>query len=495
MPTLHAPSRRSTPTRPLASLPVAGFEPTGPDLSSDPLAPVVTPWPGYEGGAGPAEDALRGLTERAGVQAGILRRALDEAARMDQALARRATELVKRAQQAVTVASEVDRRLDAAGRAAQLIDQVGTAARSLEDLLGRVEAAHERLSQAVSAEVAAQQERLARQLEEQQARFSAMLQAQADAAAESLREQAEAFAARLTEVTEQSQRGLESAKLAAAEAEAESSRIIQTMEGNLKAGADRLAASLDRQAAQAQARIAVVLDDANQMIGEAEGRVMRIGERAAAEFDRLCERVTPLLGMDPRSEEGDLGAKVREGSLLHVVERAEAAAKAGDDVVVRLTIAGERAAEIEAKMTASLEKAGASMSGREVLEQARAAEEQLIALRDDLESTAASVRYNVSQAQQAEAGLSRTIDRAREKAQGLERAMDQVTDQAGCMVQVARDVAGLVLRAEQARQALAEVVEGAARPSADEDDGAAQGRRAPFAPPHAREGGESAAAA
>jgi hypothetical protein len=77
--------------------------------------------------------------------------------------------------------------------------------------------------------------------------------------------------------------------------------------------------------------------------------------------------------------------------------------------------------------------------------------------------------------------------------------MDQVTEQAGSMVQVARDVAGLVMRAEQAREALTTVVETAAAP----EPGAAkpiraaqaQGRRAPFGAPKQVRGDDNAAAA
>lgn len=472
-------SKRRSPSRATARLPIGptpdpAFDPAVPDLH--PLEPVPSPWPDA---AAPAvnSDAANAqatdphqLASLAAVQLGSLRSALDQAARFDAALDHRASQLAQRLDQARRFEREFDRRLEAAARSTTILDQAGVALSGLERVVSELRSTGETMTTSFQ-----------RQLEAHRAHIESLLA-----------EQREAFAARIAEISDQAARSSEPARAAAAEAESEAARIRARLSCNLRAEADLLSAALERHGAQINARTAIALDDAGQRVAELERAAERAATTAAEHLERCCEHAARALGHDPR--QAWLGAEPHtspaHGSLADLAARAESAARAADEALIRLSVATDRAAQIEARMTAIAEQFGA-------IEQT---ETRLTALRDDIEAAASSVRHNLALAQQSEAILEKTVDRARDKAQSLDRAMEQVTDQATSMVQVARDVGGLVIRAETARQALSETIaraESAASPTpaAAHQIDRARVRRAPFGPPRPHEDGENAAAA
>jgi hypothetical protein len=481
----------------------------------DPLAPVVSPWsvaPPAAGTADPAvphPTALRELADRAGLQINILRHTLDEAIRVDRAIGGKANELAQRLEQAGRFEREMDRRLDAAGRSVGILDHAANAVAALEKVITEMRTTHVSVEEGFRRELAAQQERTEQQLAEREARFSEQLAEQerritrlidqyAEAAGLKLQEHSEAFAARLAEISDQGVRALHTAQAHVAAAESEAMRLRDNMERGLKAEVDQLASSLERQSAQVQARVCIVLDEASQRVAELERTAARVGVTANERLEKVCDRAAAVLGHDPRK----IGMGVEphnnpaSNSLADLTERAETAAKLAEEHLLRLSVASDRAGEIEMKLKVAIEEVGSIKTGQQMIDEAAAAEQRLGSLRDDLESMATSVRYNLSQAQHAEAILGKTIDRARDKVHSLDHAMNEVTQQAGSMVQVARDVASLVMRAEQAREALTTTIEAAADKPAESATPIRPGaRRAPFGPPKQVRGDDNAAAA
>lgn len=504
------PSHQRT-ARPLARVSSTGFDPTGAALLAglpkagvyDALAPVVSPWSPAPTTIGsettvPHPTALRDLADRAGVQVAVLRATLDEAVRLDRAIDAKSDDITRRLEQAGRFEREMDRRLEAAGRSVGVLDHAAAALAGLDRVITELRGTRADAEEAFRRELAAQEARFRQQLAEQEARITRLIEQQAETTAARLQERTEAFASRLAEVSHQAATSLTEAQANGDRARDEAARAASDIGVRISAEADRLGAALERQAAQVQARVAVTIDDAAERIADLERTGASVGAAAIERLEEVCERAASVLGYDPRKvwtgAEPDVAP--RRDSLADLADRAEMAAKAAEDALLRVVVATDRAGESRAKLESAIAQAGDARTGHQVLAEIAEAEQRLSALRDDLESTASSVRYNLSQAQQAEGILAKTIDRARDKVHSLDHAMDQVTEQAGSMVQVARDVASLVLKAEQTREALAaEVAETDAHP----DSAVAsriRPRRAPFGPPRgAHEDDGSAAAA
>lgn len=502
---------RTRHSRPIARLASADFDPTGSVLLADPtgpgafdpLAPVASTWGSAPPAGGvvastPHPAALRDLADRAGVQVALLRATLDEAIRLERAMDAKSDDLARRLEQAGRFEREMDRRLEAAGRSVGVLDHAAAALTGLERVIAELRGTQAGAEEAFGRELAAQEARFRQRLAEQESRIDRLIEQHAEAVGARLQEQTEAFAARLAEVSDQAASSLAEAQANADSARDEAARAATAVESRLGAEADRLSAALDRQAAQVQARVAVAMDDAAERIADLERTAASAGVTASQRLEAECDRAASVLGYDPRRAwaGGEPEVSPRRDSLADLVERAESAAKAAEDALLRVNVATERAGESRARLESAIEQAGDARTGRQVLEEIAEAEHRLTALRDDLESAASSVRYNLSQAQQAEGILAKTIDRARDKVHSLDHAMDQVTEQAGSMVQVARDVAALVLKAEQTREALGAEVAAAEDRPAGAVASRIRPRRAPFGPPRgAHEDDGNAAAA
>lgn len=482
-----ASTNRPSRPRPLARLELNGFDPSGEALIADVLAPVADGW-SLDPVTGHEQTSLAELSSRAAIQIASLRTSIDEAMRLDRAAGNRAMELAQRLEQGVRFEREMDRRLEAAGRASQVLDHAATALTGLEQVIVELQSARGGAEESLRRELEGQKVRFEQRLADVEARAAARLEQHTRAMEATLAQHVEAIAARLNDVSDQAARSLDAARAGADAAESEARRVSIRIEQDVRTETDRLDAMLQRNSAAAQARVQVLLDGAAQRLDELERTASRVGASSTERLEKACDRAAAVLGYDPRrlwAEES--ASRPAQNSLADLTQRAEAAARDADQAVIRLGVATERAGESESRMTQAIERIGELKSAEILLAQTAEAEQRLTALCDDLESTATSVRFNLSQAQEAELILGKTIDRARDKVQGLDRAMDQVTDQAQSMVSVARDVAGLVMKAEQARMALAETM------AEVEGDGDAQ-----VPPPAGRvsgESGDSAAAA
>jgi len=468
--------------RTVARLNVGDFDPTGPAYRAgvDVLAPIASDWSAAvvspECPRSAAEQSSHGdLTARAALQLASLRAALDDAIRIDRAVGNKTAELARRLEQGLRFEQDMDRRLAEAGRSGQVLSQAGVALAGLERIVAELRGAHAGAECAFRVELAAQQARFDKRLVEHETRMCELLDRHTEAAAARLSEHSEAFAARIAEVSEQAQRALESAHLSSGAAQGHAMRLAANIERNVMAEANRLAAMLERQGAQVQARVALLVDGAAERLADLEQTGAACARAATEQVEALCDRAAMVLGHDPREKSDDAGVVSSHApqSLAQLTERAEAAAHAADEAVLRISVATQRA------------------------EQVGAVEEQVGKLRDECEAMAKSARSNLAEVQQAEAILGKTIDRARDKAQTLDGAMDQVTEQARSMVEVARDVASLVLRAEQATGELAAAMEQTAQQQDADERPRAAGRirRAPFGPPQAPRDEESAQAA
>lgn len=457
-PVTPARPQRPSRTRALARLDLTGFDPSGEALVADVLAPVADGW-SAEPPRGDEHATLAELSSRAAIQIAALRTALDEAARLDRAAGSRAVELAQRLEQGARFEREMDRRLEAAGRAGQVLDQAAGALVGLEQVIAQLQSARTGAEEALRRQLDGLHARFEQRLADVEARAAARLEQHTRAMEATLAQHIEAIAARLNDVSDQASRSLEAARAASDTAESEARRLAVHLEQGVRTEADRLDALLQRNVAAAQARVQVLLDGAAQRLEELERTATRVGATSTERLEKACDRAAAVLGYDPRCHWADESVtRPAQNSLADLTQRAETAAHDADQAVIRLGVATDRAGEAEARMTQAIERIGELKSAETLLAQTAEAEQRLTALCDDLESTATSVRFNLSQAQEAELILGKTIDRARDKVQGLDRAMDQVTEQAQSMVSVARDVAGLVMKAEQARTALSQTL-------------------------------------
>ena len=218
---------------------------------------------------------------------------------------------------------------------------------------------------------------------------------------------------------------------------------------------EQRAAEIERSASASVARVSLLLDDSQQQLADLEAQSTRIGAAARDRIERACEAAAAVLGHDPRAADA---SRPTPGSLADFVARAESAADHADQAALRLNALTERSTQAAVSLETSVESARrfdeSQASLRDSLARNTDSESRLASLRDDLESVAASARYNLSQAQQAEASLLRAEQQASSRVDRLDRAMQDATDHARNLVQVARDVGGLIVQAEQLRRDL-----------------------------------------
>lgn len=397
----RSPAPRTSAPRPLARLKVDGFDPTGSSLLRfDPLA-GTTP----ECSVRPADPlpTAATLAPTPTLPADAVRE-LDARAAAHAGLLRHTLESAIRLERSLAeCGASIGRRLEQGERFTRDLDRRLIAAGSAVGVLERATAALAGLESALQSLRAAHDDQRAwieSRLDEQRRRFEALLEAQ-------------------------------------------SARLEQR------------AADVERSAAAASARIAIATDQARVSLAELEAESNRIGAAARERLERACESAAAVLGHDPRRADGSRPAS---GSLADAVGRAEAATEHAAEAALRLSALAERAAQADANLNQSLEQARAFEQSqadlRRAVEQRADEEARLAALRDDLESVAASARYNLSQAHQAEASLLRAAEHAASRTERLERAMLDATDQARGLVQVARDVGGLIRQADQVRRGL-----------------------------------------
>lgn len=384
VPTRRSGNQPSTHSRGVARLDLSSFDPTGESLAD------LAPSPAAADPRRSSDGRTDALTDRAAIQLAAFRRTIDEAALAEHSLARRADDLSARLDQGARFITELDSRLNATAPAAALLDRAQSALVALESVLTQLRDAHDGQTRCIESKLE---------------HHRTLVESAVKSHDESLR-----------------------------------SRLAEIERNALAAGA-----TIERQSAALTARASILADNAHEQFNELEAAATRVGAAARERLERACESAAAILGHDPRSSSESAPTP---GSLADLTARAESAAEATDEAILRLSAMTERADETEARIARLLEQA-----------QRFGDEQSLTTLRDDLESVAASVRYNLSQAYQADAALLSRIEQSSSRLANLDRAMEQATQQATGLVHLARDAARLAQHAEQVRTDLASTLD------------------------------------
>lgn len=454
---------------------------------------------------GASSGELMDLTSKAAVQVAALRRLLGEAARLDDAVAAKSTDLAQRLDQGIRLNGEMDHRLMAVKEASAACTQAATTIAALQSLVARVESA-QRLSEERffgqlkqmesrvegqraefeqriaehAAKLRQQQERFENDLEQvqkihreqlaaAQAGFAGLIDEHMRHHEGRLEQQRDAINARIAEVTETAHRAMEASAAAASMAQGHVDGAIAKVEEAVRGRCQQLSADLERQAAQTQARAAVVLDEATERTRKLEETAARVAVVGAERLNKTCDRAAAVLGFDPREVWIGVNpvAIPLQGSLADITQRAELAVKNSDEAILRLSAMTDRAMGVRGEV----EEAVKSVEGTKDLhveetqrlfaqiEQTKEAEQRLTTLSERFETLASGVESRIAMAQHADSQLHVVITQAQSRVQSLDTAMDQATQQASNLVSVAKDVASIVVQAEQARAALVPMVE------------------------------------
>lgn len=448
------------------------------------------------------------LTAKAAVQVSALRRLLGEAARLDDAVAAKSTDLAQRLDQGIRLNGEMDRRLAAVKDASAACTQAAATIAALQSLVGRVESVQrssedrffaqlkeaearvesqrlefEQRTAEHAAKLRQQQERFENDLEQvqkihreqlaaAQAGFASLIEEHVRQHQVRLEQQREAIDARIAALTETAHRAMETSAAAATMAQGHVDGAIAKVEEAVRDRCQQLSADLDRQAAQTQARAALVLDEAAERTKKLEETAARVAVVGAERLSKTCDRAAAVLGFDPREVWIGVNpvAIPLHGSLADITQRAELAVKNSDEAILRLSAMTDRAMGVRGEV----EEAVKSVEGTKDLhveetqrlfaqiEQTKEAEQRLTMLSERFETLASGVESRIAVAQHADSQLNVVIAQAQSRVQSLDTAMDQATQQASNLVSVAKDVASIVVQAEQARAALVPLVDRAA---------------------------------
>ncbi len=450
-----------------------------PPHAGDPLAPIapwgVQPtWPNPDPAASQGgSPTLSEMVDRASAQLVILRKAVEEAGVADRSVRQHALELAQRVQQGQRFAQELDQRLSAAGRAAGMLEKATGALTALEKVLEQMRSAQAAVSRGIEQRLEKQQQEFDRLLREQQARFQRRLSEIESASEQAVRashERAERT------IAEAERRGEDIArKLDELSRDAEA--VIEERRRAIQQQVDQAVAAADRQAAQVQARVSLVLDGASERLDLLEQQGKRLGVDAQEAIDALCERAALVLGHDPRSS---FSTPPRPGSLADAVSKGESVVREVDDAGLRIAACrgeamsvmdrlldavqqGRQVVELGepalAELRASMERAmiegqracdalgESTRAQRHAAEQADRASELLSRQRDDLSAVAEASRYHVEQCRAAEVTLRATLADAEARGPDLERSAREVRREAERLVQLAREAAEIARRA------------------------------------------------
>lgn len=459
MPPLSVPGRSSNSRTP------AGPRPARPlriDLGpADPLAPVA-PWGvggmgGFDTDHTPAarslaDQHLGDLVDQAQAQLVILRKTLDEAAASDRVVRQHVSELVQRLQQGQRFSAEIDKRIESAGIAAGILEKAALTLRGLEAVVDQIRSSQARLDEQIQSRLALQAETFAKRLIEMDERVER----------------------RIGELEARHADLLSRAEQATAAIEQKVGTTVDAAQRDLEIRADQLVAAVDRHAAQAQARVSLILDGASDRLGVMEQQALALGGRSFDQLETLCRQAVDVLGYDPRT--AGTNPSPATGSLSHAVRSANEVIEDANQAGLRIGALqnGARAmieelraleaqaaatiqnaepmrAELQTRIDAALDRARAAS---ESLDRAVAAQQAAIAQsqetstrlarqRDDLGAIAAASEHHVSRARDAAGALSAKIDIAGAESARLDTAMADLRAQAESIVAMAKRVATL----------------------------------------------------
>lgn len=432
---------------------------------------------------------LSSLIERSQSQVVVLRRTLQEASTLEQAAAEQTRQLHQRLEQGRRFTSEFDQRLNAASKAAGVLDSAAQTLRGLEQLIANMRelqnGAADRFAHAVEqARVQAENALLAKFGESLQRAQGAV-----DQYEERLREQEQRFQTRLNELEARINDSSDKVEHAHSRVAQHIAEAWTGIERRLKTEHESLLSQLDRSAAASQARVSLILDSASDRISIMESQGQRLAVDIAQRVDVLCEQATRVLGMDPRREHLTPPEGPEKTSLLGAAEHARATLKESDAAAIRLSALLSRADEVGNRVTQATQLAQGVAFDREEdaarirrtidqgLEQlstfetalTRATDQHTRAIsemtqvrdalstaREDLERMASAAQYHAESVRENEARLSEartqadiSAETARVRAETLDRAMQEVSLQAAALVELAKDVGALMGQAQQ----------------------------------------------
>lgn len=436
------------------------------------------------------------LVERSHSQVIVLRRALQEAAELEQAAGAKSTELHQRLEQGKRFVTDFDQRLSAAAKASVVLDAAAQALRGLEQLLGQLRAVQTSAQQAFSEQLELSltgiqskldeaQQHVQTQFDEHVEDVVAQMSAKLRACEDRMAEQERRFEERLNQMQakiDDTTGKVDHAHQRVADQIAASWSGIEKQIGELH---DRMSADLDRGVASAQARVSIVLDSAAERVNIMESQGERLAGEIADRVEQMCRQGVRVLGIDPRTGSAD---QAPDNSLMGVLEASREMISASDAAAIRLgailgraddavtqvnsaVVAAEqistdrlgdteriaqaidqgvrKLAEFEAALLQATTRHQSSLSEltkvRDALGTARA---DLEAMATAAQYHAQSVRENEERLDAARRMADTSAETARVRAESLDRAMTQVTQQAEAMVELARDVASLVARAQ-----------------------------------------------
>ena len=465
MPPISVPGRPSSPRTP------PGPRSTGPrparplriDLGSDPLAPNA-PW-GVDIDHTPAsrslaDQQLGDLVDQAQAQLVVLRKTLDEAAASDRVVRQHVSELVQRIQQGHRFSAEIDQRIQAAGIAAGILEKAALTLRGLEQVVEQIRSSQTRLNDQIDARLAQQSETFAQRLAETDQRVER----------------------RFTELEARHAELISRADHAATRVQEKLDSTLHASEKTLEARADQLVATVDRHAAQAQARVSLILDGASDRLSVMEQQARSLGGRSFDQLETLCRQAIDVLGYDPRT--AGPSPSPATGSLSHAVRAASEIIDDANQAGLRIGALqnGARAMieelreleskaagtvqraepmrlELQTRIDAALDRAASAGQSLDRAVEAQAAallqsqetSTRLARQRDDLGAIAAASEHHVTRARDAAGSLSAKIDTAGAESARLDAAMSDLRAQAEAIVAMAKRVAGLA-RPDQASQ-------------------------------------------
>lgn len=415
------------------------------------------------------DSGLGELIDRAASQTLVLRRAVDEAAAGDRSLRRDLQELANRLEQGQRFAGEFDRRLAEAGQAAVVLEKASGALRGLEQVVEHIRAAQSQVHARFEQKLDEARAQFERRLRERESELDARLIKFQETTERRIADLVAMYDGALERITAQAQAAEQSSQTHTAEL-----RRRATEQG------ERLAQTIDRHAADAHARVSVILNSASDRLRTLEVEAEGITGPARAAMDRMCQDAQKLLGIDPRTPDiiditpGSLAAAIAEARALvervdsakdnvdaytaqaqaataqleRVCEQARSISTAAAPELVSLQDAVisaiDQARQAQAKLDAALT---AQDQARQV---ADAGSTRLATLREDLDTMSAAARYHVAQAQQAGEVLRTVIEQAETTRTSLATSIEEAAGTSKALIDVGRVVGELIAKAPAA---------------------------------------------
>lgn len=259
-----------------------------------PVRVVALKNPGASGPSHPAalnpaapQLGLADLVDRASVQLMILRRTLDEATALGNAARLERDALGTQLVQSQQAKAELDASVERSGAAISVLDRASESVRSLEEVLGRIRGLREAVARQLDEHARQQREAMETRLARAEQEWAARLARLESLVGERIRDAERDLPARVGQVESAAVVEIERARQELRTHAAEADRAAEESARRLKAEHDRLGAALDRQCAQAQARVSLLVDQAQEKLSDAERRGEALARSAGEQVRRL----------------------------------------------------------------------------------------------------------------------------------------------------------------------------------------------------------------